>query len=95
MIAGVARDEESSGGRVMFVGVDGNDDPASGRAMARSSGVSFPVAVDADSSIAPRYALVGYPDTVFIDTTGHIVGTVRGPVTRRVLTDWVARLAWH
>ena len=93
MIAGVARDERRSGVGVAFVGVDGNDDASSGEAMARSSGVSFPVAVDADSSVAPRYGLVGYPDTVFIDAGNHVVGTVQGPVTRAELTDWVARLA--
>ena len=93
MIARVARHEQRSGVDVAFVGVDGNDDASSGEAMARSSGVSFPVAVDADSSVAPRYGLVGYPDTVFIDAGNHIVGTVQGPVTRAELTDWVARLA--
>jgi thiol-disulfide isomerase/thioredoxin len=93
MIAGVARHQPSAGRLVAFVGIDGNDDPASGLAFARSSGVSFPVAVDADSSVAPRYGLVGYPDTVFVDATGHIAGTVQGPVSRPVLEDWLARLA--
>ena len=93
MIAAVARHEHRSGVGVAFVGVDGNDAASSGEAMARSSGVSFPVAVDADSSVAPNYGLVGYPDTVFMDAGNHIVGTVQGPVTRAELTDWVARLA--
>ena len=92
MIAGVAR-HQGAQRDVAFVGVDGNDDPASGLAFARSSGVSFPVAVDADSSVAPRYGLVGYPDTVFVDATGRIAGTVQGPVSRPVLEDWLARLA--
>jgi hypothetical protein len=77
---------------VVFVGIDGNDDPASGLAFARASGVGFRVAVDALSSVAPRYGLVGYPDTVFVDATGHIAGVVQGPVTRAVLQGWIARL---
>jgi cytochrome c biogenesis protein CcmG/thiol:disulfide interchange protein DsbE len=95
MIARVARREIAGGGPVAFVGVDGNDDPASGLAFARSSGVAFPVAADAGSSVAPRYALVGYPDTVFVDATGRIAGTVHGAVTETVLHGWLARLSGH
>jgi cytochrome c biogenesis protein CcmG/thiol:disulfide interchange protein DsbE len=95
MIARVASDPQNSGSPVLFLGVDGNDDPASGVAFARSSGVTFPVAVDGDSSVAPHYALVGYPDTVFIDATGHIAGAVHGPVSRAVLIGWMSRLGSH
>ena len=93
MVARVARNEAATGGRVAFVGIDGNDDPASGLAFARQSGVTFPVGVDALSSVAPRYLLVGYPDTVFVDDTGHVAATVEGPVSRRVLQRWLVRLA--
>ena len=93
MVAKVARQELASHGPVAFVGIDGNDDPSSGLAFARASGVGFPVAIDADSSVAPHYALVGYPDTVFVDATGRIAGTVQGPVTRAVLQGWLAKLA--
>jgi thiol-disulfide isomerase/thioredoxin len=93
MIAGVARAAVGAGTPVAFIGIDGNDDPASGLAFARSSGVTFPVAADARSAVAPRFSLVGYPGTVFIDGSGTIVGTVHGPVTRATLEQWVARLA--
>lgn len=92
MIAAVARREEAGGGRVQFVGVDGNDDPAAGLAFARASGVAFPVAADAYSEVAPKFTLVGYPGTVFIDAAGDIVATVHGPVSRPTLEAWVARL---
>ena len=58
-------------------------------ACARPSCRSF---THADSIVAPRYALVGYPDTVFVDATGRIVGTVQGPVTRGVLEGWLGKL---
>ena len=93
MVAKVARQELASHGPVAFVGVDGNDDPSSGLAFARASGVGFPVAFDAHSSVAPRYTLVGYPDTVFVDATGRVAGTVQGPVTRPVLEGWLAKLS--
>jgi len=93
MIARVARHERAADDGVVFVGVDGNDDPKSGLAFARSSGVSFSVGADVDSSLAPEFTLVGYPGTVFVDASGTIVETVHGPVTRAVLQSYVARLS--
>jgi len=93
VIAAVARHEQASGGPVVFVGIDGNDGTASGLAFARQSGVAFPVGADAYSEVAPKFTLVGYPGTVFIDATGTIVDTVHGPVSRSTLEAWVTRLS--
>jgi thiol-disulfide isomerase/thioredoxin len=92
-IARVASQEAASGGAVGFVGIDGNDDPGSGLAFARASGVTFPVGMDPSSAVAPRFGLVGYPDTVFIDRRGEIAGIVRGPISEATLRQWMARLA--
>ncbi len=89
VVARVARQELAAGDGVVFLGVDGNDDPASGLAFARKSGVSFVVGANADSALAPRFGLVGYPGTVFIDASGTIVQTVRGPVSRATLERFV------
>ncbi len=93
VIAAAARREEAAGGKVQFLGVDGNDGAAAGLAFARQSGIAFPVATDMASAVAPRFALDGYPDTVFIDASGNVVGTVRGPVSSATLDSWLARLA--
>ena len=93
MIARVARQEQAAHDGVVFVGVDGNDDPASGLAFAHTSGVAFPVGANVDSSLAPKFTLVGYPGTVFIDASGTVVETVHGPVTHAVLQSFVARLS--
>ena len=61
MIARVASRRGRIGGAVSFVGIDGNDDPASGLAFARASGVTFPVGEDPASAVAPRFGLIGYP----------------------------------
>ena len=92
MVADVARHELATDARVAFIGIDGNDDPSAGLAFARTSGVRFPVGSDYESVVAPRYLLVGYPDTVFVDATGHVAGTVHGPVSRSVLQGWLRRL---
>ncbi|MHB8329190.1 MAG: TlpA family protein disulfide reductase [Acidimicrobiales bacterium] len=93
VIARFARSVEASANNVAFVGVDGNDDPASGLAFVRQSGVTFPVAKDAYSEVAPRFDLPGYPATVFIDAAGDVVHVVRGPVSVATLEAWTARLA--
>jgi len=93
MVARVADQERAAGGRVVFVGVDGNDDPASGLSFARKSGVSFAVGADAQSALAPKFSLVGYPGTVFIDASGNVVGTVHGPVSHATLERFLTRLS--
>jgi thiol-disulfide isomerase/thioredoxin len=92
MVARVARQEQAAGAGVVFVGVDGNDDPVSGLAFARSSGVAFAVGANADSALAPKFNLVGYPGTVFIAASGRILDTVHGPVSHATLESDVARL---
>ncbi len=93
MVARVARQEQAAGDGIVFVGVDGNDDPASGLAFARRSGVSFAVGTNVDSGLAPKFTLVGYPGTVFIDASGTIVKTVHGPVSHATLESDLGLLA--
>ena len=93
MVATVARQEQAAGDGVVFVGVDGNDAAASGLAFARASLVSFAVGADADSALAPRFTLDGYPGTVFIDASGTIIKTVHGPVSHATLETYLTRLA--
>ena len=45
---------------------------------------------NADSALAPKFTLVGYPGTVFIDATGTIVKTVHGPVSHATLEAYLA-----
>jgi hypothetical protein len=93
MVARVARQVQASGGRVVFVGVDGNDSAGSGLAFARKSGVSFAVGSDVESALAPKFTLVGYPGTVFIDAQGTVLDTVHGPVSHATLESNLARLS--
>ena len=93
IVAGVADQILGSGRGVAFLGIDGNDDPASGLAFARQSGVHFPVGKDPRSIVAPSYGLPGYPGTVFVDAAGRVVHVVRGPISAATLRTWTARIA--
>ncbi len=88
--AAVAAQEEAAGSPVRFLGIDGNDDPASGLAMARASGVGYPVAQDYYESVANHLGISGLPDTVFIDRTGRLAHIIRGPVDAATFTHWIA-----
>jgi len=93
MVAEVARQQRAAGTGVVFLGVDGNDNAASGLSFARKSGVAFVVGANVDSGLAPKFTLFGYPGTVFIDASGTIVKTVHGPVSHTTLETYLAQLS--
>lgn len=93
LVAEVARQAITAHPGVVFLGIDGNDAASSGLAFARRSGVGFAVGKDFYSEVGPSFGINGYPGTVFIDGTDHIVKTVTGPVTRATLEHWLAVLA--
>jgi thiol-disulfide isomerase/thioredoxin len=91
-IARVARQAQSAGDKVRFIGIDDDDATSSGLAFARQSGVDFPVGRDWLVLTAPLYDVQWNPSTVFIDADGDIARTVRGPVSFTTLKSEIARL---
>ncbi len=92
VVAAVAHHEKAAGAPVVFLGIDDNDAAASGLAFAQRSGVMFPVGKDFYTEVGGQYRLDGLPDTVFISATGHVVATVRGPITKATLQRWLTVL---
>jgi thiol-disulfide isomerase/thioredoxin len=91
IVASFVDDHRSAG--VRFVGVDGDDAPAAGLAFARKSGVAFPVGSDQTEKVASALGLNGLPDTVFIDSSGHVVHVIRGAASGAQLREWTAQVA--
>lgn len=60
-------------GRAELIGIDVSDDTGAARAATRRAGTSYPLAVDADGSVAGRFRVSGLPYTVILDPTGHVV----------------------
>lgn len=60
-------------GRAAFLGIDVSDRASAARALATRSGVSFPLASDADGAVAGRFRITGLPYTVVLDPTGHVM----------------------
>ncbi len=89
VVARFVRAQQRAGSPVRYIGVDGNDQPGSGLAFARRSGVTFPAAEDQQESVAYQLGLAFLPDTVFISAGGQVRHIVEGPVSVATLRHWV------
>lgn len=80
-------------GKVAFVGVDtGETSPATARKMLAQAGATYPVGLDASSTVTGRYQILALPTTIFIDRSGRVAGEVFGPQTRQDLARWIHKL---
>ncbi|MDA8291770.1 MAG: TlpA disulfide reductase family protein [Actinomycetota bacterium] len=84
----------SDGRLVNFVGVDTNDPNAAlARALLARAGARYPVGVDPSGSVAnSRYLVSALPVTLFLGSSGRVVGEVVGAQSRSDLEGWISRL---
>ena len=70
---------------VAVIGVDGEAASAAARAFARSKHVDVPVMSDPPpfDVASGRFNLPGFPDTVFIDATGHLATAHLGEISTK------------
>jgi cytochrome c biogenesis protein CcmG/thiol:disulfide interchange protein DsbE len=77
----VAERYRSSG--LVVVGVDAQDFRSDARRFIERHGLTYPVVRDSGGSTLTHYDVTGFPETWFVDRTGHVVGEhVSGPLTR-------------
>jgi cytochrome oxidase Cu insertion factor (SCO1/SenC/PrrC family)/thiol-disulfide isomerase/thioredoxin len=72
-------------GRADLIGIDVSDDPDAARTATQQAGTSYPLAVDANGSVAGRYRISGLPYTVILDPTGHVAIRHPGALTAEQL----------
>ena len=77
----LAATARKAGDHVAFVGVDTNDARSDALSFAAKTGVGYPLAYDANASVAGTYAVNGLPTTFFISATGQLVGEQVGGMT--------------
>ncbi len=89
-----ARADKEYGSTLRILGVD-FDDPAPDDAieLAKASGVTYPLMTDRDSVLKGALAVVGLPQTVFVDAQGRMVATERTPF--RSYADLTAAIQRH
>lgn len=90
----LAKADKEYGSKLRILGVD-FDDPAPDDAieLLKVSGVTYPQLVDRDSAIRTSLAVVGLPQTVFVDAQGRMVATERTPF--RSYADLTAAIKQH
>ena len=76
----------SERGKVAFLGIDTNDTPGAARAFLAKVHVAYPVASDPTGSVAATYGLFGLPTTIFISSTGKVIGRHIGQFTADTLS---------
>lgn len=76
-----------------FVGIDTDDSArATAEHLVHGAGITYPIGIDANGSVAGRYLVAALPVTFFISRTGVVMGEVFGQVSAAQLTAWVVRL---
>jgi cytochrome c biogenesis protein CcmG, thiol:disulfide interchange protein DsbE len=85
-----AAEQYRSAGLVV-VGIDAQDFRSDARRFIKRHGLTYPVVRDGGNSTLTHYDVTGFPETWFIDRTGHVVGEhVTGPLTRTQLVRNIA-----
>ena len=79
-------------GSVVFLGIDEEDSRTAALAFAAKTGVGYPLAAD-QATLTARYRVVGYPTTVIIGATGHILANHPGPLSAANLRRLLRTLA--
>ena len=54
---------------------------------AREVGISYPVLLDREGSVAESYGVIGLPTTFLVDRDGRIVEEIIGDMNRRSLSE--------
>ena len=92
--ASVARQEQS---KLRFVGIDVNEpSPANALAMVRRAKADYPVAQAPGAGgvmLATRFGVGDLPATVFVSTSGRVLGEVLGQIPRAELVALLSNLA--
>jgi thiol-disulfide isomerase/thioredoxin len=78
--------------KVVFLGVNHNDDRKGGLQLMADTGVQYPTGYDPDGRVAATYGLLGMPSTLFISPDGRLLETHAGQLTRDQLEETINRL---
>ncbi len=90
----LARAHTSYGAKVRMIGIDFDDgDSAAAIDLARTAGVTYPLYADPKSRVRSDLAVIGLPQTVFVDGQGTIVATER--LAFRSYADLTAAIEKH
>jgi cytochrome c biogenesis protein CcmG/thiol:disulfide interchange protein DsbE len=78
-----------AGKDVVFIGVDGTDLSSAARAYMARYEMNYPVVRDIGKKAQDTWGVTAFPETFFIDRSGHVTRHWNGPMTPAQVKDWV------
>ncbi len=75
----------AQGKGVVFLGIDFQDSRSDALTFMHKYGISYPNVLDASGSVSIDYGVTGVPETIFINSQGTVVSTVRQQLTSQAL----------
>lgn len=70
---------------VVFLGIDFQDSSSDALTFLHKYGINYPNVLDATGSVSIDYGVTGVPETIFINSQGTVVSTVRQELTPQAL----------
>ena len=70
---------------VVFLGIDFQDARSDALTFLHKYGINYPNVLDATGSVSIDYGVTGVPETIFINSQGTVVSTVRQELTPQLL----------
>lgn len=90
----LAKADKEYGSTLRVLGVNFDDpEPDDAIELLRLSGVTYPQLVDRDAAVRTSLAVIGLPQTVFVDAQGRMVATERKPF--RSYAELTAAISQH
>jgi cytochrome c biogenesis protein CcmG, thiol:disulfide interchange protein DsbE len=87
----LARFYRAHDGRVLIIGVDGNDTTTAALKFLHAHGVTYPVGADPALHLTFAYGVgAGFPQTIFLDARHQILRHIYGAVTAGELNSWAS-----
>ena len=83
----LAESAKGRAGEVRFIGVNMNDTTEIAREFADRYGVTYDLVFDVNGSLARELGVATAPVTLFVDSTGVIVGQIAGEITAEALDE--------
>jgi cytochrome c biogenesis protein CcmG, thiol:disulfide interchange protein DsbE len=80
------------GGRVAFLGINQRDELQAAEQLARSSGVTYPLAIDPTGRAFDAFGGLGMPTTVLIGADGTVVDIFAGQLDETLLSERIRRV---
>jgi len=77
--------KQAQGKDVVFLGIDFQDSSKDALTFLHKYGISYPNVLDSSGSVAIDYGVTAVPETIFINSKGTVVSTVRQELTSQAL----------